>query len=195
MDYFDKMYPKLALIEAGYSCDPDDAGGETVFGIARMFNGDWEWWKYVDEIKETFPNKYVEVLNNDPALRQAAKALFRLKYWEKPGYDNITDEELAHRMFDINVNCGQETAAEFLQICLNLLNRKMKDGSREYGEDLIKDGIAGRQTYKRVQTCIKCGDIAYLNEMMRIMQGYHYIVIASMKPSQRKYVRGWLKRV
>jgi lysozyme family protein len=47
---FESILKETLLIEGGYSFDPSDNGGETLFGIARVKNPGWAGWKEVDSI-------------------------------------------------------------------------------------------------------------------------------------------------
>ena len=49
---FMKAYLKMAPVEGLYSNDPDDPGGETVYGVARVFWPKWSGWSIVDAAKK-----------------------------------------------------------------------------------------------------------------------------------------------
>jgi len=51
MGLFEPANEKTGGHEGGYSKNPNDRGGETIFGIARKFWGDWEGWSILDTIK------------------------------------------------------------------------------------------------------------------------------------------------
>ena len=52
MDIFDQCYDIVVKkIEKLYSNNPQDAGGETVWGIARNKHPEWGGWPIVDQLK------------------------------------------------------------------------------------------------------------------------------------------------
>jgi lysozyme family protein len=91
--------------EGGYSQDPDDAGGETNFGIS----------------KRSYP--LVDVARLTRA--QAIDIYFR-DWWEKYGYESIGNFEIAASVFDFAINAGQSTSVKRLQIALNLWNHSLE---------------------------------------------------------------------
>jgi len=87
----------LAIIlkhEGGYVNDPDDAGGETNFGIS----------------KRAFPNLDIRNLDEDQAI-----SIYCYNYWIPVMGDLIVSNELALQVFDMAVNAGTGTAAKLLQ--------------------------------------------------------------------------------
>jgi len=71
--------------EGGYSNDPDDPGGRTIYGISERAHP--EAWKH-----------------GPPTFEQAA-AIYRRDYWDRCGCDELQDG-LDVAMFDTAVNVG-----------------------------------------------------------------------------------------
>jgi lysozyme family protein len=174
--------------EGGYVNDPDDAGGETYKGISRVYHPDWSGWSVIDTARGAadFPQS----LGSNQALNDAVAAFYKQQYWNQFMGDAIPDQGIAQEMFDTSVNMGIQRAVEFLQEGLNLLNREQKN----YG-DLVVDGKFGRNTLNALQAYLNKDKPGYLLKLMNILQGMHYIEYARKKPSQEKYLRGWLNRV
>lgn len=118
MSHFEKAFKTTIEHEGGYSNDPDDAGGETKFGIS----------------KRAYPHLNIANLTLDEA-----KQIYKDAYYHKL-YDAL-DEVIAIELFDTSVNMGQKTAKMMLQSALNLLNRNELNF-----KDLVVDGIIGKKT-------------------------------------------------
>lgn len=81
----DKALEFVLQWEGGYVNDPDDAGGETKYGIAKRF----------------FPHLDIKNLTMDEA-----KAIYESQYWTRAGCPWMKDYNLATVVFDTAVNCG-----------------------------------------------------------------------------------------
>ena len=90
---FDNIIEEVLKHEGGYVNDPDDAGGETNYGIAKKFNPD------VD-------------INN--LTKDGAKEIYYNKYWIPSKADKVPDK-LKHIYFDMVVNFGKRGAVKVLQ--------------------------------------------------------------------------------
>jgi len=175
--------------EGGYVNDATDAGGETYKGISRTYHPDWSGWTVIDAARDGagFPNS----LDNNAALGDAVAAFYKQQFWNQFMGDAISDQGIAQELFDTSVNMGVTRAVEFLQEGINLLNRNQQNYP-----DIVVDGKFGRNTLNTLQSCLsQQNGAAYLLKLMNVLQGMHYIEYAQRKPSQEKYIRGWLSRV
>jgi lysozyme family protein len=88
-------------------------------------------------------------------------------------------ERLKVKMFDTAVNTGLKQASKFLQAALNLL-----------GKSLAEDGKIGPKTLRAL-----CGlsETAVLN-LYADRQAKFYVDLVARKPSQQKFLNGWLLR-
>ena len=90
---FDEIIEVVLEHEGGYVNDPDDAGGETKYGIAKR------WYPDVD-IKNLTIEQAVEIYKKD--------------YWDKNKVESLP-QNLWHIYFDMCVNMGKRTAVKVLQ--------------------------------------------------------------------------------
>lgn len=185
---FQIAYEKTMGHEGGYVHDPDDVGGETYKGIARAYNGSWSGWNIIDSHKgdSNFPSS----LDNIVGLQNSVHNFYKEKYWDVNRLDNVSDQDIAEEMFDTGVNMGVRRSAKFLQRSLNYLNR---NGSL-YNE-LTVDGAIGSASLSALNIVLGDGDERVLLTMLNVLQGQHYMNYMDKSPSQKKYARGWFKRV
>ena len=95
MAVFDK---DIIVIEGGYSNDPDDAGGETKYGIS----------------KRSYPQEDIKNLTVDRAIE-----IYTRDWWNPLNLSSIQDQTTANLVFRFAVNSGKETAVKMLQESLN----------------------------------------------------------------------------
>ena len=87
----------ILRFEGGYVNDPNDAGGETKYGIS----------------KRSYPQEDIKNLTVDQA-----KQIYRRDYWERIRGDELPFK-LSIIMLDSAVNQGVKTSIKLLQISLN----------------------------------------------------------------------------
>lgn len=127
-DNFDNAFEKLILNEGGFSDDPYDAGGATIYGITSR----------------DYPDTYRVVLelyrmgNKELAL-DAAKRFYRKEFWNEL-YQGIPDSSLTFKIFDLSVNTGKKTAVKMLQTAIAKFDKFIKI-----------DGIFGQKTLMAIQ--------------------------------------------
>lgn len=162
--------------EGGYSNDPDDAGGETMLGIteatARAYG-------------------YTGAMIDLP--RPLAVNIYFDRYYQQPGFARLADhsEAIAVECLDAGVNLGPAWPSQWLQRALNVLNREGKDYA-----DLLVDGRCGPITARTLGQYLsargKEGERVML-AALNALQGSRYIEIAEHRPSQERFVYGWLR--
>jgi lysozyme family protein len=96
---FDRAFENVIGVEGGYVNDPDDPGGETIYGITRRDH----------------PQAWA---NGQPTLAQA-KEIYRRDYWDAAGCGQLL-VPLAELVFDCAVNQGVGTAKKLLQKALGV---------------------------------------------------------------------------
>jgi len=182
---FKKAYDKTMGHEGGYTNDKDDAGGETYKGISRVYNPSWWGWDLIDEekTKPDFPKN----LDGYEELNEAVEDFYKAKYWDVNRLDEFP-QDVAEEMFDTGVNMGVGRAGRFLQTALNYMNR---DG--DLFDELVVDGKIGPASLNALAKCEKDEDV--LMAMLNTLQGQHYFDYMDKSPSQKKYARGWFRRV
>jgi lysozyme family protein len=110
-----------------------------------------------------------------------AKGIYRLDYWDKLNLDSVSDMMIAGEIFEQAVNFGPATAVKNLQDALNFL-----------GAQLYIDGKLGPLTLAALNNYI---DQRALQKALNGVQFEYYRKIVAMNPGQKKFARGWLRRV
>ncbi len=186
---FKTAYSKTMGHEGGYVHDPDDAGGETYKGIARKYNGDWSGWVIIDDCKKMIScDDFPACLDDKDELQDSVHGFYKERYWDVNKLDSVSSQAIAEEMFDTGVNMGTGRAAKFLQKSLNYLNR---NGSLY--SDLTVDGAIGPASLGALAKV--ASDEKVLLTMLNVLQGQHYMNYMDKDPVQKKYARGWFKRV
>jgi len=169
-----KLIDELIKREGGYVNDSIDAGGETNYGITKR-------------VAEA--NGYAGNMRSMPI--ELAQRIYRQRYWDLLELDTVKAycPEIVERMFDMGVNMGQSRAGCFLQRSLNVLN---KQGTA--WRDITVDGDVGNATLSALHHyMMERGDGALLNDMLRCLEGTHYIESAECRPANERFVYGWFK--
>jgi lysozyme family protein len=157
-DKFLKAFEYLMYHEDGYANDPKDAGGETKYGIS----------------KRSYPNLNIKDLTRD----QACKIYF-CDFWLKAKCEDINDENIATKFFDLAVHTGIPQAVKLIQRAL-----------RSVGQSVIEDGIIGVITLQAIN---KADPTDLLAALKSEAAGF-YRLIARTNPSQKRFIDGWLNR-
>ena len=167
--------------EGVYSNDKADTGGETVYGIARNIDKDWDW-GLVDYYKTqpNFPNNL-----NNPKILASAESYYKKNYWDKMRLDEIKSQKVATEMFDIGINMGISYGVKFAQIAANCLN---KQGT--LWSDIVEDGISGPATISAINNAPEAELLITLN----CQQGQRYIDICKANPKMEVFFLGWIRR-
>lgn len=176
---FDDAYAKTGVFEGGYSDNPKDKGGPTMYGItehtarAHGFQGDMK-----------------------DLPKELAKAIAKSQYWDILRLDDISSMSpaIAQELYDTGLNCGVGTAGKFLQRALNVLNREQHD----YG-DITVDGVVGPMTVHSLERYLvfrKSDGEKVMLRALNALQGAYYIEISEKTPDDEEFTFGWfLNRV
>lgn len=170
----------LAREGSAYTDRPDDAGGPTKGGITL---------KTLSE----YLGRPATVAELQALTREQEVAIYYHLYVELPGFGAVlgVSQALGEKLVDVGVNCGQPTAIEYLQRCLNVFS----DQGRQYARiaqyphcgtetiTALKAYLAGRGTE---------GELVLL-EAIACLQGAHYIAIAEARPADQDFVYGWIR--
>ncbi len=169
------MVDELLALEGGYSNNPNDAGGETIWGITH---------------ETALRNGYTGRMEDMP--RTTAIAIYTQEYWMTPRFCILapTSAAIAKEMFDTGVNMGTSTASRFLQEALNALNQQ-----GELYPDVVVDGQVGAYTLKALRAHLQYrgepGESVLL-KALNCLQGARYIQLAKTRPQNEDFVYGWL---
>ena len=93
MKNFDEIIKQVLAHEGGYVNDPKDLGGETKYGITKLF--------------------YPE-LNIKELTIEKASEIYKKDYWDRNKVESLP-QNLWHIYFDMCVNMGKRTAVKVLQ--------------------------------------------------------------------------------
>lgn len=166
---FNKAFNNSLAHEGGFVNDPADSGGATKYGIT------------LKTYREKHPEATIDAIKN-LTVKDAEDFYFK-EFWLRYGYDRITIEDLAVKIFDAAINMGAQQAHICLQRALNCVGFK-----------LVEDGHIGEQTLNALnhggnpewQFAILC---AYRSELA----GF-YRLLAEKKSQNKKFLNGWLKK-
>lgn len=154
--------------EGGYSDHPHDRGGPTNYGITEAVARE---------------HGYNGPMRDIPM--QVVETIYEVSYWNRVQGDHLAalSQALAAKVFDIAVNMGPGRAGQFLQTAINL-----------FADAPIKvDGAIGNGTLSALRRLSK-NDIPLIVQALRHLQADWYITLALKTPSQKTFIRGWLKR-
>lgn len=170
-----QIIDEVIAIEGGYSNDKDDAGGETNFGIT---------------IAVARANGYTGPMKDMP--RTVAVNIYTRRYVQDPRFDAVValDPEIGIELIDTGVNMGPTQAAMFLQRWLNGLN----DSGSRY-QKLFVDGRLGTVSLFALESYLKWRGRDGKKVLLRGLnsgQAVRYLEITESKPSQKKYLFGWM---
>ena len=172
---FDELIDEIIKIEGGYSKNPNDSGGETIWGVtsavARQYG-------------------YTGVMSKMPV--EIAKEIYRRKYWNVLKLDEIEkiSPSIVKELLDTGINQGTGRAAEYLQIALNAFNRQGRDYT-----DVLADGDIGPATIAALRGFIwkrgAIGEIVLLRSL-NCLQGAFYINLSYQRQKDEDFVYGWI---
>lgn len=148
--------------EGGTNYHIEDKGGVTNFGIS----------------KRQYPDLDIEKLTESEAGN-----IYYKDYWLKTNCF-MFQASLAIVLFDTAINCGQHSAAIWLQKSINLL-KPVSDGP------IKVDGIIGQRT---LALAYKCDQPGLLLKLIAFRLRRYQKIIGRNK-DQYKFVRGWVRRV
>lgn len=172
-----KLIKMVLKSEGFYGKVADDAGGETYCGISRAANPKWEGWKIIDKHK---PLKYNQKIN-DTTLDHLIEDFYYQKFYLPMKIGQIDCFCIAGHLFCQGVNSGISTAVKLLQKTIN----------KVYKVSISVDGKIGDKTLSYVNNT-KASELKqeFINQ-----RNAFYKNLTVKKPSQKKFLNGWLNRV
>lgn len=178
------MIKKEAIIsktletEGGYVNDKLDSGGETYCGIARNSNPNWKGWKIVDAHKPLKWNQKIQ----DSELERLVIDIYDTKYYQPIKADKIDSDMIRTHLYDMGVNAGTGATVKLLQKAINNV----------YGVTIATDGAIGNITLTYTNNKAKLNEL--VNEFINQRRIYYHNLV-TIKPSNQKFLQGWLNRV
>ena len=149
-----------------------DAGGRTRFGIAERFH---------PELPEEFFTGPA-----DEALA-GAEEIEQREYWEAMRLEEVEDQNVANKLFDMGVNMGVFQAAILAQRAANFL---LRTGGDPAATQLAEDGVVGAKTLAAINAQVP----AEYHRVLCELSEAHYRHLAAVNPAQAVNLEGWLKR-
>lgn len=172
----DQIIKAVIDVEGGYSNNPNDRGGETMYGITVAVARD---------------NGYSGPMRSMP--RSVAENIYRARYITRPKFDRVlaVNTAIGEEVIDTGVNMGPHRAGEYLQRWLNGFN---VPGSGY--QDLFVDGLVGNLTVTALERYLnkrgREGELVMLRGL-NSTQGNRYLEITEGNRSQRTFLYGWVR--
>ena len=160
----------ILLHEGGYVDHPNDKGGATNFGITQNTLTGWR----------GYPVSKDEVRN---MLVEEARDIYEVRYLKEPGIDKIIDPPQT-LVLDMSINHGPRRSVKILQKTINLVG--------EFGIVDV-DGRLGPQTRGVVNNAAEVMG-PYLQNALVEERIKFYHAIVNNNPSQKVFLKGWLRR-
>ncbi len=146
MGLFKPAHEKTGGHEGGWSKNPNDRGGETIFGIARKFWPDWKGWATLDITKEQTGvetkeqrRELVRILKRNTYFMDLVDNFYETNFFHKYKLDIINSQPIVEVAYDILVNGGKPFT--WMQELLNIQNRQELDWA-----DITVDGKFGNMS-------------------------------------------------
>ena len=159
--------------EGGWVDDPNDSGGETAWGISM---------KWIQS--QGLQPQDLDLPDFDPGCLHAltldkAKELYRKYFWDPNKYDQLSDQRVANKIFDMCVNMGAHQAHLLAQRACVSCNHST-----------VIDGILGPNSIATINSIKPEEFIAALI----LKQRAFYYSLAAKNPKLQVFLGGWLKR-
>lgn len=177
MNHFEEGWKRLVGIEGGYSNNPDDSGGQTMYGVteklARGFG-------YGGKMKDL------------PI--QTARRIAKAAFWDVMKLDDVAEIAplTAYEMLDSGYLVGPRHPQQWMQRSLNVANLK-----GEYYDDIKADGYVGPNTIRALTAFIKKrgeeGD-RVLAASCNCFLGTHLTVLAERREKDETFWYGWMRQ-
>lgn len=178
MSSFDAAVAFTFENEGGYADVAGDPGGPTRYGIT------------LETMKAALGSR--ADLNGDGHIdaddvkmlpRDQARAIYRERYWDRPGFENIRDQRIATKVFDMGANASPRAAVVLLQ-------RAICHAAPPGVEHPRDDGELGPKTLAALAACEP--DVV-LGAFISEQKGF-YLRCIEHDPVKVKFKAGWLAR-
>ncbi len=171
MKPFDYAFEQTLCLEGGYSDDPADRGGRTNWGITEA------------TLKDAYKRGLIGTSDVAQLNKDEARMIYKADYWDALRLDSVLSPAIAAEIFDTAVNMGRSAAVKILQEALNYLS-----------ESLAVDGAMGMKTLEALNKWSSKDERA-LMVCLNGFQFMRYVGIIEMNASQKRFARGWTKRI
>ena len=173
MKTIDDAIAAVLVNEGGYTNNPNDAGGETNYGITAAV---------------ARQQGYAGAMRDLPA--SLAREIYKRQYVVAPGFDKVAtlSMPIAAELVDTGVNMGPVVAGRFLQRALNGLG----DGG------LTVDGNIGPASIAALKAFLTKRGAEGERRLLALLnaeQGVRYLELAEGRAANQTFLFGWLGRI
>jgi lysozyme family protein len=179
---FSQAHKFVEQWEGFHDDDPDDPGGETLYGISRKNHPNWGGWPTWDANRRETEKQLSEDARRE--LHEWRDMFYRREFWHPLRLQEFPSRRLAIIVYQAAVNCGVRRVARWLQQSLNAVA----------GADIIVDGRVGNHTLHAVQVAFEKGYIRIVEDAVIAKQRQHYEFLADGDPRLGKFLKGWMNR-
>lgn len=165
---FELAMTHVAEFEGIYSDDAADRGGPTKYGVCLEFL------KGLGTVGDINKDGVINKKDVLAVTKDKAKELFKKNFWTNPKAERFPPV-VAMMYFDSAVNCGCKQTNKLLQ-------------RAAYTDD---DGIVGPKTVTAVNAMNEADLIKRFAQKRRDF----YNTLVARRPSQKVFIKGWLRRV
>lgn len=170
MSNFNLSISTIIRQEGGYVDDPRDPGGATNYGVSLRFL------KSIGEIDGDIDlDGDIDIDDIKSMTKDHAIDIYKKHWWDKYGYQRISNQEIATKIFSLSVNMGHIQAHKCLQ-------RAVRASS---GELLKEDGLLGKMSMLSVNYS---NPISLLSATKSEAAGFYRSL------NKPHYINGWLNR-
>lgn len=173
MASFEAALPTLLFHEGGFVDHKSDPGGATNWGVSLR----WVKSQHVD--LDVDHDGDIDADDIRQLSQVQAANLYKCFWWDKNGYGQIQDQQVATKLLDLAVNMGSPQAHKILQRAICCCKQKV---------DI--DGAIGLKTITAANAC----DSVCLLFHLRDQAAAFYQALATRKPSMAVFLKGWLRR-
>lgn len=163
MSQFEPAVEKVLLLEGGLIDKKSDRNGITNFGISLRFLRGLNSQATADDIRELTQEKAIEI--------------YHVFFWRPSGIEQINDQLLSDKLFDLAVDIGKRNAILLLQNALG-----MQEDNR--------DGNLGPITILAANEA----NPQILLKLLQLEAICYYYEIVQVQPSQRGFLKDWIGR-
>lgn len=176
MAEFQKAYAKVKKFEGGYANNPNDRGGETYAGIARVHFPKWKGWEIIDKYKQSehSSKELNKVLQGNEQLDVMVEYFYKVNFWNAIKGDEITNQLVADNIMDFAVNSGVGRASKYAQRIVGV----------------TEDGEIGAKTIKAINAHTHDFVVKYKAARLEFLKK-----IVARDSTQSEFMKGWTVRV
>lgn len=168
------VVPKSGVPDGSMTNDPDDPGGPTKYGMSLRF--------MMAHLIDVDGDKDVDIHDVIALSWEQAKAEWKEWFWDLYGYDKISSQKLATKVFDLCLNMGPKKPHVFLQRALCKI-----------GKIVFVDGRIGPETLSAVNSLTESQINSVVAHICEFAKEYYSQIVAK-RPRSKKYLNGWHKR-